>query len=247
LIENSMSSTKRLGLVGYGRMGQLIERLAPQQGFEVVLHLDSKGNANGAGINPEKFANVDVAIEFTTPDAAPLNLKRLARVKVPMVTGTTGWLEHLAAVTNAVDESGTGLVWSPNFSVGIAVFQKLAGLAAALLSGEDYGAWAWEIHHAAKKDAPSGTLLRLVESMEKSGYSRKIDVSSNRTGKHPGTHEIGFDSAADTITLRHVARSREGFANGALKAAQWIVGRKGVYTFEDVLFGRGERDQHQSL
>jgi 4-hydroxy-tetrahydrodipicolinate reductase len=243
-----MSSTKKLALVGYGRMGQLIERLAPQHGFEVVLRLDSKSNANGAGINPEMFANVDAAIEFTTPDAAPLNLKRLARANVPTVTGTTGWLEHLAAVTNAVDESGTGLVWSPNFSVGIAVFQKIVSVAAALLSHEDdYGAWAWEIHHAAKKDALSGTLLQLVRTMEKSGYSRKIDVSSNRTGKHPGTHEIGFDSAADTITLRHVARSREGFAYGALKAAQWIVGRKGVYTFEDVLFGKGERDQHQSL
>jgi 4-hydroxy-tetrahydrodipicolinate reductase len=243
-----MSSTKRLGLVGYGRMGQLIERLAPQHGFEVVLRLDSKSNAKGAGINPEMFANVDVATEFTTPDAAPLNLKCLARAGVPTVTGTTGWVGHLAAVTNAVDESGTGLVWSPNFSVGIAVFQKLVSVAAALLGHEDdYGAWAWEIHHAAKKDAPSGTLLRLVESMEKSGYSRKIDVSSNRTGKHPGTHEIGFDSAADTITLRHVARSREGFAHGALKAAQWILGRKGVYTFEDVLFGKDESEQHQTL
>src|SRR5689334_13773554 len=243
-----MQSTKRLALVGYGRMGQLVERLAPQHGFEVILRLDSKSNANGAGINPEMFGNVDIAIEFTTPDAAPLNLKRLARASIPTVTGTTGWVEHLAAVTSAVDESGIGLVWSPNFSVGIAVFQKVVSVAAALLSHEDdYGAWAWEIHHAAKRDAPSGTLLRLLRSMEESGYSRKIDVSSNRTGKHPGTHEIGFDSAADTITLRHVTRSREGFAHGALKAAQWILGRKGVYTFEDVLFGNGERQQHQTF
>jgi 4-hydroxy-tetrahydrodipicolinate reductase len=234
-----MSTTKKLALVGYGRMGRLIEQLAPQHGFEIVLRLDSKSNANGTGINPETFANVDAAIEFTTPGAAASNLRRLAQAKIPAVTGTTGWLEELPAVTKAVDEGGTGLVWSPNFSVGIAVFQRLASVAAELLGHQDdYGAWAWEIHHDTKKDAPSGTLLQLVRTMEKSGYARKIDVSSNRAGKHPGTHEIGFDSAADTITLRHVARNREGFAHGALKAAQWILDRKGVYTFEGVLFGR---------
>jgi 4-hydroxy-tetrahydrodipicolinate reductase len=234
-----MSSTKKLALVGYGRMGRLIEQLAPQHGFEIVLRLDSKSNSNGAGINAETFADVDAAIEFTRPGAAASNLKRLANVKIPSVTGTTGWMEELAGVTKAVDENDTGLVWSPNFSVGVAVFQKLASAAAELLGNQDdYGAWAWEIHHDAKKDAPSGTLLQLVRSMEESGYAKNIDVSSNRAGKHPGTHEIGFDSAADTITLRHVARSREGFAHGALKAAQWILDRKGVYTFEDVLFGR---------
>jgi 4-hydroxy-tetrahydrodipicolinate reductase len=111
--------------------------------------------------------------------------------------------------------------------------------AARLLADEPaYGAWAWEIHHSAKKDAPSGTLLKLVEGMRGAGYERGIDVSSNRAGAHPGTHEIGFDSAADTITLRHTARSREGFARGALKAAQWVVGKRGVFEFSEVLFGR---------
>ena len=110
--------------------------------------------------------------------------------------------------------------------------------AARLLANEkEYGAWAWEIHHITKKDAPSGTLIQLVDRMKAAGYGRNIDVSSNRAGAHPGTHEIGFDSAADTITLRHTARSREGFARGALKAAQWIIGRKGFYEFSDVLFG----------
>jgi 4-hydroxy-tetrahydrodipicolinate reductase len=101
----------------------------------------------------------------------------------------------------------------------------------------EYGSWAWEIHHDTKKDAPSGTLLKLADGMKKAGYDRVIDVSSNRAGRHPGTHEIGFDSTADTITLRHVARSREGFARGALKAAQWIRGRKGIHEFSEVLFG----------
>ena len=229
---------KKVALVGYGKMGQLLEQLAPEHNFEVVLKLDEDNNANGCGITAEAFAGVDVAIEFSTPEAAVENLKRLAGAKVQTVTGTTGWLEKLNEVTRAVEESGSGLVWSPNFSIGVAVFRKLAAFAAELLRNEtEYGAWAWEIHHDAKKDALSGTLLQIVRTMEQSGYKRKIDISSNRAGKHPGTHEVGFDSAADTITLRHVARSREGFALGALKAARWILDRKGVYTFDDVLFG----------
>ncbi len=235
-----MSSAKRLMLVGYGKMGRLIEQLAPQHGFEVILRLDSKSNPEGRGISREAAA--DVAIEFTSSGATPANLVRLAQAKIPVVTGTTGWLEHLDFVSQVVRENGTGLLWSPNFSVGMAVFRKLAGVAAELLENQqEYGAWAWEIHHDAKKDAPSGTLLNLVRTMHHSGYTRNIDVSSSRAGKHPGTHEIGFDSPGDTITLRHVARNREGFAHGALKAAQWIVGRTGVYTFDDVLFG--ERDK----
>jgi 4-hydroxy-tetrahydrodipicolinate reductase len=242
LIEDSMSEAKKLAVVGYGKMGRLIEQLAPQHGFEIVLRLDSKNNGNGAHISPEGLAHADVAIEFTTPDAAPSNLKRLAEARIPVVTGTTGWHEHLEGVSKAVAENNTWMVWSPNFSVGVAVFGRLATVAAELLKDQDeYGAWAWEIHHDAKKDALSGTLLHLVRGMEQSGYTKKIDISSNRAGKHPGTHEIGFDSAADTITLRHVARSREGFAHGALKAAQWILDRKGVYTFEEVLFGKRER------
>jgi 4-hydroxy-tetrahydrodipicolinate reductase len=223
-------STKKLALVGHGKMGRLIEQLAPEYDFEVVERLTKKNSA-------ASFRGVDVAIEFSTPEAAPENLRRLAQANIPAVCGTTGWLEHLDEVRTAVEQAGTGLVWSPNFSVGAAVFGKLTALAAELLRDQpEYGAWAWEIHHDTKKDAPSGTLLHLVKAIEQSGYTRPIDVGSNRAGKHPGTHEIGFDSAADTITLRHVARSREGFARGALKAAGWILDRKGVYSFEEMLF-----------
>ena len=129
-------------------------------------------------------------------------------------------------------------MWSPNFSIGVNAFLRLVAEASRLLAPEsEYGAWAWEIHHSTKKDAPSGTLLRLVEEMKEAGYARAIDVGSNRAGAHPGTHEIGFDSAADTITLRHTARSREGFARGALKAAQWVVGKKGFHEFGEIVFG----------
>jgi 4-hydroxy-tetrahydrodipicolinate reductase len=223
---------KKLAIVGYGKMGKLIEQLAPEYDLEVVERLTTKNIAAAS------FRLVDVAIEFSTPEAAPENLRRIAQASIPAVTGTTGWLEHFGEVKAAVEQAGTGLVWSPNFSVGVAIFSKLTALAAELLRDQpEYGAWAWEIHHDAKKDARSGTLLHLVKAMEQSGYTRPIDVSSNRAGKHPGTHEIGFDSAADTITLRHVARSREGFARGALKAAKWIQDHKGVYSFEEVLFG----------
>ncbi len=233
-----MPGAKKLAIVGCGKMGRLVEQLAPQHGFEVALLLDERDNSAGSGITAAAFRGIDVAVEFTTPEAAPDNLKRLAHARIPAVTGTTGWLNRLDEVSQAVARAGTGLVWSPNFSLGVAVFSRLAGLAAELLKDADeYGAWAWEIHHDSKKDAPSGTLLHLVKVMEEHGYRRKVDVSSNRAGKHPGTHEIGFDSAADTIILRHVARNREGFAHGALRAARWISTRTGVYTFEEMLFG----------
>lgn len=232
----------RLALIGYGKMGRLIEQLAPQHGFEVAVRFTGKNNQRASGLTRESLAGVHAAVEFSTPEAAPENLIRLAEARVPTVTGTTGWTARLEEVTRVVERSGTGLVWSPNFSIGVAVFRRLVGSAAELLKDErEYGAWAWEIHHDTKKDAPSGTLRQLVEKMEQKGYARKIDIASNRAGKHPGTHEIGFDSSADTITLRHEARSREGFAHGALKAARWIAARTGVHTFEEVLFGDGAR------
>ncbi len=227
-----MPETYKLALVGYGKMNRMIEQLAAEYRFEVVQRLtsrDRKASLEGA----------DVAIEFTNPESAVGNLQRLAAEQIPTVCGTTGWLEHLDEISAIVEQNHTALVASPNFSVGVAVFKRLAALAAELLEGQtEYGAWAWEIHHDAKKDAPSGTLLQLVKAMRQHGYSRTIDTAANRAGRHPGTHEIGFDSAADTITLRHTARSREGFARGALQAARWILGRKGVYTFDDVLFGQ---------
>ncbi len=179
-----------------------------------------------------------MAVEFSVPSSVVSNVAKVAALHIPIVVGTTGWLENLDEVKSIIGKNGSALVWSPNFSVGVNVFTRLVAEAARLFQNEkEYGAWAWEIHHSTKKDAPSGTLLKLVEQMKAAGFDRAIDASSNRAGAHPGTHEIGFDSAADTITLRHTARSREGFARGALKAAQWIIGRKGCYEFNEVLFG----------
>ena len=227
----------KLALIGYGKMGRIIEQLAPEYGFEVALKLDIDNNANYQGMTEANFAGVEVAIEFTTPATAAENLVRLAGLGVNAVCGTTGWTANRARVREAVERHGTGMVWAPNFSIGVNVFLRLVEEAARLFADKtDYGAWGWEIHHDAKKDAPSGTMVQLVEAMRSSGYGRAIDVASNRAGRLPGTHEIGFDSAADTVTLRHQAHSREGFARGALFAAKWVVRRKGFHDFRDILF-----------
>jgi 4-hydroxy-tetrahydrodipicolinate reductase len=229
-----------LAIVGYGKMGRLIEQLAPEYGFAVKLKLDEFNNANFEGVTRANFQGVDVAVDFSIPAAVADNVERIAALGVNMVLGTTGWTAQADRVRAAVEASGIGLVWSPNYSIGVNVFFRLVSLAAQLFKDQaDYGAWAWEIHHSAKKDAPSGTLLKLVEEMQRAGYARPVSVSSNRAGAHPGTHEIGFDCAADTVTLRHTARSREGFARGALKAAQWVVGKKGFHEFSEVMFGGG--------
>ena len=227
----------KLAIVGYGKMGRLIEQLAPEYGFTVHARLDLNDDLRQA-------EGADVAVEFTLPSAVVKNVEALSSLRIPVVTGTTGWTDQMDRVRAAVEQHRTGLVWSPNFSIGVNVFFRVVREAARLLESEpQYGAWAWEIHHHTKKDAPSGTLLRLVEEMEAAGYSRPIDTSANRAGAHPGTHEIGFDSAADTITLRHAARSREGFARGALKAAQWLPGKRGIFKFEDVLFNALEQKE----
>ena len=227
----------RLAIVGYGKMGRLIEQLAPEYGFSVALKLDEFNNANCEGVTADNFKDIAVAVDFSIPAAVPENVDRIASLGVNIVVGTTGWLAEMERVKAAVASHGIGLVWSPNYSIGVNAFFRLAAEAARLLASEPtYGAWAWEIHHATKKDAPSGTLLKLVDVMRQAGYSRTIDTAASRAGAHPGTHEIGFDSAADTITLRHTARSREGFARGALKAAQWIVGKQGFHEFADILF-----------
>ena len=227
-----------LAIVGFGKMGKLIDRLAPEYGFEVRARFSGGDNPGGRGLSHETLRGIDVAVEFTTPEAAPLNLRHLAVLGVNSVVGTTGWFEQLPMAREAVVHAETGLVWAANFSVGLNLFLQSVAQAAALFAKHaEYEAWGWEIHHSAKKDAPSGTLKKLAEEMRGAGFTRSVSLSSNRAGAIPGTHEIGFDSPADTITLRHTARSREGFAHGALQAARWIAGKKGFYEFKEILAG----------
>ena len=228
--------TLGLAIVGYGKMGRLIEQLAPEYGFGVRAKFDSRNNPSGDGLTREALRGVDVAVEFSTPEAVARNIQQLAAAGVDAAVGTTGWLEQLSSARQAVAQSGTGLVWAPNFSVGVNLFLQTVNYTATLFAKQlEYDAWGWEIHHSAKKDAPSGTLHKLAAEMRAGGYDRSISLSANRAGVHPGTHEIGFDSQSDTITLRHTARSREGFARGALRAARWVAGKKGLFEFREIL------------
>jgi 4-hydroxy-tetrahydrodipicolinate reductase len=225
-----------LAIVGYGKMGRLIEQIAPEYGFDVRAKFTRGNNLHVAGITNESLRGIEAAVEFTTPDSAPDNLRRLAALGINTVCGTTGWFENLPTINESILTAETALVYSPNFSVGVSVFFETVARAASLFAKHpEYEAWGWEIHHSAKKDAPSGTLKKLAEEMRASGYERTVTLTANRAGSHPGTHEIGFDSAADTITLRHTARSREGFARGALRAASWVIGKKGVFEFREIL------------
>ena len=225
-----------LAIVGHGKMGRLMEQLAPEYGFEVRAKFRGQENTQARALSFETLRGIEAAVEFTTPEAAPQNLRRLAALGISTVCGTTCWYDQLPAVSEAVLAAGTALVYSANFSVGVNVFlQAVARAASFFAKYPEYEAWGWEIHHSAKKDAPSGTLKKLAEEIRASGYDRPLTLTANRAGAHPGTHEIGFDSAADTITLRHTARSREGFARGALRAARWMAGKKGVYEFREIL------------
>ena len=224
----------RILLVGYGRMGKLVESLAGEYGCEVAGVVDPL--VGGDDVSADRWRGVDVAIDFTTPSAVMSNVPVLARRRIDVVLGTTGWSEHEADLRRVIEDAGAGVVAAPNLSTGVVLFEAMVAQAAKLVARQaDVGAYLHESHHAAKKDAPSGTALLLKRAMEQAGFTRPIDVSSTRAGHIPGTHTVGFDGPAETITLTHTARDRTSFARGALIAAQWIKGRRGWYTMKDVL------------
>jgi len=228
---------RRLLVVGHGRMGQLVEQLAPSYGFAVAGIVT---DADPGGLTRD-HGHVDVAIDFTLPDAVPLNLPVLAGRGINVVVGTTGWQAHEAALREVVERAGTAVLASANFSLGMNLFALLAEEAARRFGPHaDFGAWIHELHHSAKKDAPSGTALMLQRAMVEAGYTRGIDVAATRAGSIPGTHTIGFDGPSETVTLTHQVRDRGVFARGALEAARWLVGRRGWFSMRDFLTDSGD-------
>jgi 4-hydroxy-tetrahydrodipicolinate reductase len=226
----------RILLVGHGRMGRLVGDLAPDYGCEVAGVIDPQSPLHAGGLDQERWRSVDVAIDFTFPDAVKSNVEALARLGTNIVIGTTGWNQDEEAVRRSVAAAGIGVVVAPNFSVGVVIFNAIVARAATLFAAQqEFGAYLHEAHHVAKKDAPSGTALLLKKTIEESGFSRPVDVSSTRAGYIPGTHTVGFDGPAETITLSHLARDRSAFARGALIAAKWVTGRHGWFTMKDVL------------
>jgi 4-hydroxy-tetrahydrodipicolinate reductase len=218
----------RLLLVGYGKMGQLVEQLAPEQGVEIASRIDV-----GSG---DWSSPADVAIDFSSAGALKDNFPRYVERGLPVVIGTTGWADSVAGFRRDADEAGLGVVASANFSIGVNLFEMMVADAAKLVRQHpQYGAWIHEAHHATKRDAPSGTALLLRDAMTAAGYDRPVDVSSTRAGAIPGIHTVGFDGPSDTIELTHTARDRRGFASGALLAAKWIQGKRGWFTMADVL------------
>ena len=225
-----------LALLGYGKMGKAIAQLVPQRGFEVRLALDIDVNCNGAALTRENLQGIDVCIEFTEPTAVLDNIRRVAALGCNLVVGTTGWQEHVEGVRKIVEAGGIGMVYAANFSIGINLFYRVARAAAGIFAGFPmYDPYLTETHHKFKKDAPSGTALEIKKQVQPHFADRDIPVASIRAGYIPGIHELGFDSEADTLALRHTARGRQGFAEGALYAARWVVGKKGLFDFADVL------------
>ena len=224
----------RVLLVGHGRMGALVARLAPEYGCEIAAVVTEL--SGDRAIDDGDFGQVDVAIDFSLSEAVPVNLPQLIRRRFNTVVGTTGWGEHEAGLRGMAEAAGVGVLASANFSLGMNIFQLAVEAAAARFAGHPgYGAWIHEMHHAAKKDAPSGTALMLKAAMIQSGYGRPINVSSTRAGAAPGVHQVGFDGASEAVTLTHEVRDRAVFARGALEAARWLRGRRGWFTMRDMI------------
>jgi 4-hydroxy-tetrahydrodipicolinate reductase len=229
----------QIAIVGNGRMGRAVAALAEERGHSVRV-IGREENAGGAALTRERLAGVDVAVEFTRPDAVVANLERLIDAGVPAVTGTTGWTADLPRIERLVRSRGGALLYAANFSIGVHLFLQAARQLATLFAKRpEFGAFILEEHHAAKHDAPSGTAALLRTKAREADPSREFPITSVRAGSIPGTHELTYDGPHETVSLSHVARTRAGFAVGALAAAEWLPGRPGIHRFEAMLFGGG--------
>ena len=224
----------RILLLGHGRMGRLVESLAPEYGGAIAGVIDE--HSGDRAIADGRYGEVDVAIDFTLADAVARNFPQLAARRINVVIGTTGWQSQEAEMREIAKNAGIGVLAAANFSLGMNVFQLAVEEASRHFAKHpEFGAWIHESHHAAKKDAPSGTALTLKKGMAHAGYQRPIDMSSTRVGAVPGTHTVGFDGPSETIEFTHTVRDRAVFARGALVAAKWLVGKRGWFSIRDVL------------
>jgi 4-hydroxy-tetrahydrodipicolinate reductase len=246
-------------LIGYGKMGRMIGQIALAQGHTITAIVDPFVTDTPAGVKTYKtiadvnFNSTDAAIEFTQPDTAVANILALTERKIPTVTGTTGWHERMDEVTRAVEKANSSLLWASNFSIGVNIFYRITWYAAELLNSfTEYDAGGFEVHHNKKMDSPSGTAKVLAEgvlsrldqkkkivweTIDRKPEADEFHFPSLRMGSVPGTHSLFFDSPADTIDITHTARNREGFASGAIRAAQWLAASKrcGIFTIDDML------------
>src|SRR3989338_510857 len=241
-----------IAIIGYGKMGREIERIALQRGIKVVSIIDLEAKeAHLREITAESVRNADVCIDFTHPDSSIKNIEKLSKLKKNIVVGTTGWYGNMGRARAIVNKAGNGLIWSGNFSIGVNLFFRMVEDAARIIDNvEDYDIFIHEFHHSQKADSPSGTALMLgklitdnvsrkkkivTEELKRRIRPDELHISSTRGGSIPGTHIVGMDSAADTIELKHTARNRQGFALGAVMAAQWISKKKGFYGIDDMM------------
>ena len=221
----------KIALVGYGKMGRVVDEVAAARGVEVVDRFTRERPLR----SDRELAGVTL-VDFSVPEAVPETARAAAELALPLVIGTTGWNDRIDEVRNVIESSGAGAVRAANFSVGVNVFYRLAEQAAKMLAAFEYDPFILDWHHRFKQDSPSGTALEIRRRMARSYDDRReVPIACQRAGYVPSEHSVGFDSPADTIHLQHRARNRQGFAEGALLAAGWIAGRGGFHDFEEVL------------
>ena len=224
----------KIALIGYGAMGKLIGKLAEEKGHGIAVVIDEADVGLSASELADKVRGVDVAIDFTTANAVRRNVEACVAAGVPLVEGTTGWNGQRADIEQFVSDGNGAFVFGANFSIGVNLFYRIADFAAELFAKfPEYEAFIEEQHHSRKVDSPSGTALKIKDIVTK--HVKVGEIAATRAGNIPGTHNVGFDGPADQITLTHTARSREGFALGAITAAEWIVGKKGFFEFTEIM------------
>ena len=223
----------KIALLGYGKMGRLVEQIASQRGHEIVCRIDRADDSWA------EVPKADLCIDFSRADAVFDHLEKCGKLGKNLVIGTTGWEMKLEEAKKRVEQSKIGVLYAPNFSIGVHLFLKILDYGAKVMNAfAEYEVAGIEFHHSKKKDAPSGTAAEICRRMEREmGRIGRLEMTSVRLGSIPGAHQVMFDSPADTISIRHEARNREGFAKGAVQAAEWLVGKKGFYTLDDLIEG----------